>query len=494
MDFTDELDLYLRARYALMVLSSLEEERVLESLRDLCHAKQRTCYTWDLAEGFRPLAGEGAPPTKAKEPLAALKAIDAYGSEAIFVLLDFHTCWDVPQVRRKLRSVAHRIKYTRKSILITCPPSDLPAELRDEAVLLEALPPSPEQIRKVLDRLLKTPGVRVDLDETGRERLAAAAKGLTLSQASRVFALAIVKDGVVAEDDIDLVTQQKREIIKDSRALEFFPVNEGINDVGGLHGLKAWIAQRQRAFSPEAARYGLPPPKGIALIGIPGTGKSLSAKMIAGLWRQPLIRLDVGALFGSFMGESEERARSALRLAESIAPCILWIDEVEKAFSHGGSSSNDGGTATRVFATILTWMQEKRAPCFVVATANDINALPPEFLRRGRFDEIFFLDLPNEAERRAILEVHLRKRRRNPANYQLDQLVTITDGYVGAEIEQAIIDAMFAAFDGRREFTTVDIEQACRRLVPMAVSQRENIANLRRWLEEGRAQSASTPA
>ena len=230
-------------------------------------------------------------------------------------------------------------------------------------------------------------------------------------------------------------------------------------------------------------------PKGIALLGIPGTGKSLTAKMIGGLWRLPLLRLDVGALFGSLVGESEERTRRALHLAETIAPCVLWIDEMEKALAHGGL---DSGTSTRVFGTILTWMQEKKAPVFVVATANDISSLPPELLRKGRFDEIFFLDLPTFEERKEIFAVHLRKRRRLPEDYDLDRLAAASEGYVGAEIEQAIIDAMYIGFnDNEREFTTADILNALARQVPLSVSQREVINYLREWLREGRAQSAS---
>jgi len=246
---------------------------------------------------------------------------------------------------------------------------------------------------------------------------------------------------------------------------------------------------REKAFTQEARDYGLPSPKGIALIGIPGTGKSLTAKMIGSLWRMPLLRLDVGALYGSLVGESEERTRRALHLAETVAPCIVWIDEMEKALSHGGL---DSGTSTRVFGSLLTWMQEKKAPCFVVATANTISMLPPELLRKGRFDEIFFLDLPTFEEREEIASVHLRKRNRLPQDYQLDQIAAASEGYVGSEIEQAIIDAMYLGFnDQRREFTTRDILFALHKQVPLSISQRETIEGLRDWLREGRAQSAS---
>jgi SpoVK/Ycf46/Vps4 family AAA+-type ATPase len=297
-----------------------------------------------------------------------------------------------------------------------------------------------------------------------------------------------VADGVLDDRDIDLVTEEKKQIIRESEALEFYAVTETPSDVGGLGVLKDWLRLRERAFSQEARAYGLPAPKGIALIGIPGTGKSLTAKMIGGLWRLPLLRLDVGSLFGSLIGESEERARRALRLAETCAPCVVWIDELEKALAHGGM---DSGTSTRVFGTILTWMQEKKASCFVVATANDISSLPPELLRKGRFDEIFFLDLPTLEERQEIFNVHLRKRKRLPQDFDLVRLARDAEGYVGAEIEQAIIDAMYLGFNAGREFTTEDIAATLKRQVPLSVSQRETIGALRNWLREGRAQSAS---
>jgi SpoVK/Ycf46/Vps4 family AAA+-type ATPase len=309
----------------------------------------------------------------------------------------------------------------------------------------------------------------VNLTKLGREKLVQAALGLTAAQAQRVFAKAIVADGVLDDRDIGLVTDEKKQIIRESEALEFYPVTETLADVGGLGVLKDWLRLRERAFTQEARAYGLPSPRGVALIGIPGTGKSLTAKMIGGLWQLPLLRLDVGALFGSLVGESEERARRALRLAETCAPAVVWIDEVEKALASGGL---DGGTSTRVFGTILTWMQEKTAPVFVVASANDISRLPPELLRKGRFDEIFFLDLPTLAERKEIFAVHLRK-------------------YVGAEIEQAIVDAMYVGFGAGREFTTEDVAAALKRQVPLSVSARETVGALRNWLREGRAQSAS---
>jgi SpoVK/Ycf46/Vps4 family AAA+-type ATPase len=283
---------------------------------------------------------------------------------------------------------------------------------------------------------------------------------------------------------------QKKQVIRQSEALEFYDTTETVDNVGGLDVLKSWLRAREAAFSKEAAKYRLPPPKGIVLLGIPGTGKSLTAKMVSGLWRMPLLRLDVGAIFGMYVGQSEERLRKATQLAETVAPCVLWIDELEKAF--GSQSGIDGGTSTRVFGSLLSWMQDKKAPVFIVATANDVSKLPPELLRRGRFDEIFFLDLPNVMEREEILKVHLKKVGRNPRDFDVRAVAEKCEDFVGAEIEQIVAKAMYRAFsDGVREFTTDDLQAGRAELIPLAKSQRERIDGLRDWLREGRALSAS---
>jgi AAA+ superfamily predicted ATPase len=488
MSFERELDILLRARFTLTVLVTAEEERAVAAIKAVCEKRAKACFSWDVADNFQVICGRGDNPPGSRDPIAALEAIDKYEDDALFVLKDFHECWTNATLKRKLRSVVQRLKYTRKSILVTAPTNKIPIELRDEAVLVDFPSPSEAELSQVLDQLTRNPQVQVKLTPLGREKLVRAALGLTSAQAQRVFSKAIVADGTLDDRDIALVTNEKKQIIRESQALEFYAVTETPADVGGLGVLKSWLRLRERAFSQEAEDYGLPSPKGIALIGIPGTGKSLTAKMIGGLWRLPLLRLDVGALFGSLVGESEERARQALRLAETVAPCVLWIDEMEKALATGG---NDGGTSTRVFGTILTWMQEKTSPCFVVATANDISKLPPELLRKGRFDEIFFLDLPTVEERKEIFSVHLIKRQRLTSDYDLDSLAKQAEGYVGAEIEQAIVDAMYVGFDAEREFTTEDICNSLRRQVPLSVSQRETIGDLRSWLKEGRAQSAS---
>jgi AAA+ superfamily predicted ATPase len=488
MSFDRELDIHIRARVALIVIVTAEEERAIQTIKAVCEHAGRGCLSWDGADGFQAVCGWDGPVPNATDAGKALTAIDDLKEEAVFVLKDFHEAWSNAAVKRKLKNLAQRSPFAKKTILVTSPTPKVPEELRDETLVLEFPPPSAAELEGVLGRLLKAPGVRVNLTAAGREKLVQAALGMTAAQAQRVFAKAIVEDGILDDRDIDLVTEEKRQIIRENKALEFFAVTSMIDEVGGLDRLKQWLRLRERAFTKEARDYGLPFPKGIALIGIPGTGKSLTAKMIGGLWRLPLLRLDVGSLYGSLMGESEERTRRALQLAETVAPCVLWLDEMEKSLSHGDL---DSGTSTRVFGSILTWMQEKTAPCFVVATANDIGSLPPELLRKGRFDDIFFLDLPTLKERQAIFAVHLSKRRRLPEDFDVARLARESEGYVGAEIEQAVIDAMYVGFNAGREFTTDDIAQAIKQQVPLSISQREIVAALREWLHEGRAQSAS---
>lgn len=493
MDLEREIDLHLRSRVTLMCVVSEDEERVLVQLKRLCERTRRSLHVWDLADEFQHLVGPNTARPQAKDPLTALEAIDKMDGQVVVVLRDFHQCWDgQPRVIRKLRNLAQKFKYTHKSIVVTMPTSTIPPELQDATVRINFLPPTTQELENILQQLLASPGVRTALSPETRQRLLRSALGLSSNQAQRVFAKAIVTDGALDDRDLELVMAEKKQIIRNSGALEFYHPHETAADVGGLQALKAWLEMRRQAFDQEAAAYGLPAPKGIALIGIPGTGKSLSAKIIAGLWGLPLLRLDIGSLFGSLVGQSEENTRRALDLAGTIAPCVLWIDEIEKGLSTG---EGDGGTSLRVLGTILSWMQDKTKPVFVVATANNIARLPPELLRRGRFDEIFFLDLPTAVERREICQVHIRKRKRDPGRFELDRLVNASEGFVGAEIEQAVIEAMYIAFNDpaqpRREFTTEDVLAALHKLVPMSRSQRETIESLRLWLAEGRAHSAS---
>lgn len=487
--FTEQLETFLRARVTLVVIVTQEEERTLDAVKQVCQANHRPCVAWDVADGFSGETNQPKLGAPAKDPLMALQQIEKTDLGIVFVLKDFHEFWKTPQVKRHLRNLARKLQFTKKTLFITAPAGQVPDELLDETVVIHFPPPGADDLEKVLDGIISAPGVRANLTPLGREKMIQAAMGMTVNQARRVFSGAVVAGGVIDDRDIPRVAEEKKQIIRRSEALEFYGATETPDTVGGLDALKDWLRLREKAFTREAAAYGLPAPKGMALIGIPGTGKSLTAKMIAGLWRLPLLRLDVGALFGSLVGQSEERTRRALALAETVAPCILWVDEIEKAFAFG---HGDAGTSQRVFASLLTWMQDKTTPCFVVATANNIAHLPPELLRRGRFDEVFFLDLPTLKERREIFAVHLKKRNRLPGAFDLDLLASESEGYVGAEIEQAVVDALYRAFnDEMRDITTADLTACIKSQVPLSVAQREVVGMLRQWLREGRAQPAS---
>lgn len=494
--FQDELNLYFKARFSLINVVTVEEERVLKEIADACSSSGRSVYSWDIADGFVPLTEDtGEVGRPAKDPVTALAIIVKLEQDAVFVLKDFHRMWERnPQVVRKLKNVVQRLKQIRKNIIVTSSRNYIPEELADQVYVIDFEPPDFEGMKQILDTFTRIPNVRIDLTELGREKLARSALGLTANQAQRVFSMAIVAKGSLDEQDIDLVTQEKKNIIRESGALEFFAATETIEQVGGLDVLKQWLRSRENCFSQQAIDYGLLPPKGLLLVGIPGTGKSLTAKVVSGLWRQPLIRLDMGAVFGSLVGQSEENIRRALRLAETVSPCVLWIDEVEKGIADTGG---DSGTGSRVFGTLLSWMEDKQKPVFVVCTANDISRIPPEFSRAGRFDAIFFLDLPTRRERKEIFGVHLMKRRPVIDQFDLDALAEASSGYVGSEIEQTIVAAMVRAFnDGAREFNTADILRVITppvEIVPLSSSQKDNIERLRQWLIEGRARSASFP-
>jgi SpoVK/Ycf46/Vps4 family AAA+-type ATPase len=355
--------------------------------------------------------------------------------------------------------------------------------------------PTREELSDLLDRIIEEvrdfKQVQIELDEGGRERLLQAALGLTLGEAENVFAKIIVKDERLSGEDVNEVFAQKQQIIRKSGLLEYYATEETFANVGGLNLLKDWLTKRGVAFTEEARAFGLPAPKGILLLGVQGCGKSLCAKAVSSLWQMPLLRFDVGRVFGSLVGSSEENIRKAIAVAESVAPAVLWVDEIDKAFAGARSSGGtDGGTTARVFGTFLTWMSEKSAPVFVMATANDISELPPELLRKGRFDEIFFVDLPSPEERQEIFRIHLARRGRNPEQFSVPTLAEAAKDFSGAEIEEAIVSALYDVFYDRRDRSTADVENALRQTVPLARTMDEQIARLRSWAE-GRARNAS---
>ncbi|MEM7772799.1 MAG: AAA family ATPase [Cyanobacteria bacterium P01_A01_bin.37] len=490
MAFTDEFELFLRARYPVLYIATLEEERVEAAIAE-CAQRQgnRSVYIWDFVEGYQGNpndAGFGR-----RNPLQALEFVEKISSTSasIFVLRDFHRFLDDIAIARKLRNLSRSLKSQPKNIVILSPQIQVPSDLSEVLTILEFPLPSIDDIKVELERLLA--GLGTQLNDRIRDELVRSCQGLSIERIRRVIARAIATHGTVDADDIELVLEEKRQTIRQTQILDFYPTDEQISDIGGLDNLKEWLLRRGSSFSEKARRYGIPYPRGLMLAGIQGTGKSLTAKAIAHHWHLPLLRLDVGRLFAGLVGESESRTRQMIQLSEALAPCVLWVDEIDKAFS-GFEGKGDSGTTSRVFGTFITWLAEKKSSVFVVATANNIQALPPEMLRRGRFDEIFFVGLPTQDERRAIFSVHLsRIRPHNLDGYDLDRLAYETPDFSGAEIEQMIIEAMHIAFSQERDFTTEDILEAASQTVPLARTTQEQIQALQQWAASGKARLAS---
>lgn len=490
MSFSDEFDLLLRARYPLIYIPTREEERVEAAIAQ--SAKQqgnRAVYTWDFVDGYQGNpndAGFGR-----RNPLQALEFVEKLPitAAAIFVLRDFHRFLEDVAISRKLRNLARLLKSQPKNIVLISAQVSIPEELSEAITVLEFPLPTAPEIKAEVERLLVV--TSQNLDGRALDELVRSCQGLSVERIRRVLARAIALHGELRPDDLDLILEEKRQTIRQTQILDFYAANEKISDIGGLDNLKDWLLRRGGSFSERARQYGLPHPRGLLLAGIQGTGKSLTAKAIAHHWHLPLLRLDVGRLFAGLVGESESRTRQMIQLAEALAPCVLWIDEIDKAFS-GLDGRGDAGTANRVFGTFITWLAEKTSPVFVVATANNVQSLPAEMLRKGRFDEIFFVGLPSQDERKAIFTVHLsRLRPHNLQSYDLDRLAYETPDFSGAEIEQTIVEAMHIGFSQNRDFTTDDILEAASQIVPLAQTAREQIQFLQDWAAAGKARLAS---
>jgi len=414
-----ELETLIRARYPIIYIVSWEEERVEDALRTIARERNKKLHVWTVTQGIVQPGGQRD--TNSRDPLAALEYILKAEDQAIFLLKDFHAFITDYNVNRRLRDLTPTLKNSLKTLILLSPTLKLPSELEKEITVIDYGLPSYDDLGRLLDDIIRSvhdrPDIKTDLTPIERESVLKAAQGLTAMEAENVFAKSLVqKRGF----DVDVILSEKEQIIRKSGILEYYPLNEAFADVGGLNLMKEWMEKRTASFSDKARAFGLPEPKGILLLGVQGCGKSLSAKAIGSLWKLPLLRLDVGKIFAGLVGASEENMRKAIRVAESVAPCILWLDELEKGFSGTQSSgSTDGGTTSRVFSTFLTWLQEKTVPVFVVATANQVESLPPELLRKGRFDEIFFIDLPSKEERAEIIGIHLRKRKRDAKKYDL---------------------------------------------------------------------------
>ncbi len=498
--FVRQLDVLVRARYPLVYLVSWEEQRLDGILGDLAKGHGRTVYEWTATRGLRQVSGGRAvtPPEETREPLRVLEHIATLKDPSLVVLKDFHPYLDSPVTVRAMRDLAHFLKSTYTTVILLSPVLTIPVELEKEVTVLDVPLPSYADLVQLLKDIVavvrKGNKASVELTRLDAEALVKAALGLTLSEAENAFAKAIAQDARLDAADVKLVQDEKRQVIRKSGLLEFHPADEKLGDVGGLDGLKEWLSRRTAAFGEEARRFGLPEPRGVLLLGVQGCGKSLTAKAISAHWRLPLLRLDVGRIFSGLVGSSEENLRRAIRVAEGVAPCVLWIDELEKGLAGaGGSGSGDTGVTQRIFGALLTWLQEKTAPVFVVATANRIDLLPPELLRKGRFDEIFFIDLPSATEREEIFRIHLRRRDRDTAQFDLPALALGAEGFSGSEIEQAIVSGLYDAFAEGVDLQQRHVEAALRETFPLSTTMAHEIGRLREWAKQ-RTRMASTRA
>jgi len=500
----EEIEVLIRARYPIINIISWEEERVLELLATIAKKRKKHLKMWSYTTGIVPY---GAAPdsqkgtdTATKDPLIALNKVVEEIEPAIYVFKDFHPFLSRSSfaIIRRLREVADFLKNSYKTLILISPGMQIPVDLEKDITVVDFPLPEIEDLNSLLNRIIDdvkdNPQIEINISDEGRERFLRAALGLTLKEAENVFAKTLVIDGKLDTDDISVVLSEKQQIIRKSGMLEYYESEESFDTIGGLGALKEWLLKRGMAFSDRARAFGLPSPKGVLFLGVQGCGKSLCAKAVASAWELPLLRFDVGKLFESALGSSEENIRRAIQIAESVSPCVLWMDEIDKAFGgvSGSSGMTDGGTTARIFGSFLTWLSEKTSPVFVIATANDISKLPPELMRKGRLDEIFFVDLPNERERADIFAIQIWKLGRNHEEFDLPLLGSESKGFSGAEIEECVISALYDAFYADTELNTDFIVQNIRAAVPLSKTMGEKISELRSW-SEGRARPASFP-
>lgn len=489
MLFEDEFTLLLKAKSPLIFIVSVEEERVEYIIRRLMeYYFQRLVYTWDFVNGF---GDASLLQSTRRNPFEALVKIQTNFSNipSVFILKDYSTFFSDVAVIREFKNAYNRIRNQPQTILLLSNQNSLPDSLNEEFIILELALPGIYDIKKEFIRLFEA--LDQKFDKQFIELLINAARGLSLEKLRYIFIRALIKKTFLNQKLIKSIFEEKKKIVLKNQVLEFWEPEAHLNEIGGLSNLKEWLKKRKIHFSESALNYGFPFPKGVLLVGVQGTGKSLIAKAISSDWDLPLLRLDMGRLFGTLVGESEQRMRQMIEIAESLSPCVLWVDELEKSADFS-SQSSDGGTSNRLFSTFLTWLAEKKSFVFVVATANNIEKLPLELIRKGRFDELFFLDLPNFEERFEIFKLQLKTFRPETWQYyDIYQLSTKTASFSGAEIRQLIIDSMYEAFSEKRDFTTKDILKALSTSIPLALLDPKAINYLQTWARSGRIRSAS---
>lgn len=514
-----DLEVMIRARYPYIYIQTWEESRVVSSIKRVIEnisknsRIKRCAYEWSLTRGMQRIYGEGKEeldisPNRDVSPDTAVRLLESIvkrQEHAVYVLEDFHP-WLCVQNRsanyavvRKLRDIlpVFNSGQWHKTIIFTSPSMVIPDDMRKEITVFDYPLPDVDDILSSFRLLIQQNELRHRLSDSQMREIARAALGMTTQESENAFSRALIREGGLTENAIETIFEEKKQVIRKGGLLEYIDSDIQMKDVGGLDVLKSWLKKRRGSWNEQKDGYRLPAPKGVLITGVPGCGKSLTAKAMSSIWNLPLIKLDMGNIYGGIVGSSEENIRRAISTAEAMAPCVLWLDEIEKGLA-GVGSSGDSGTATRVFGTLLTWMQEKKSMVFIIATSNDISALKPELLRKGRFDEIFFVDLPNREERKTILNIHIQKNM-CPAMKNLplddasfDQLINITDGFVGAELEAIVLAALFDAYAENRDVVINDFFNGVRNTVPLSVTQREQIRHLREWAST-RAIAATTP-
>jgi ATP-dependent 26S proteasome regulatory subunit len=488
MNDRDELQRLVRLGHPCLSITTFEEDYALGLVRDAAVALDRPLWVWSVSGGLQNGLLESSPPIPdSEDPVVGLTRLAEQEHQPLCVTLDLGPHLRSERPLRVLRNLLHQFQQTGSQLVMIDYLEEIPEVVTQQATRFHISLPDEQELEQLvvdtLRRIHRESPIVVDLTRSALRTIIKNLRGLTRRQAERIIADAVVDDRRFDEHDINTVLAGKRQALHKSGLLEYVETPVSLAEIGGLCRLKQWLAQRQHALGDPARSFGLSPPRGVLMLGVQGAGKSLCAKAIATAWQRPLLRMDVGALYDRYVGESERRLREALHQAEMMAPIILWIDEIEKAFASAASRSTDGGLSQRMFGSLLTWMQEHAAAVFLVATANDIEALPPELLRKGRFDEIFFVDLPQRDTRREIFAIHLRKRRRDPAQFDLDGLADTADGFSGAEIEQAVVAALHDAYSSQAELTTEHVRKAIAGSPPLSMTMAERVAALRAWAE-----------
>jgi ATP-dependent 26S proteasome regulatory subunit len=508
----ERLKLLINSSTPIVLMETVEEGRCLELMRQACAELNVALFEWSIADGLQrsgvPTSPSAADPRQqawsaapqssvgdgpilnTQQPASVLAHIETLTVEAVFLLKDFHRHLDDVVVVRRLREVAQQFARSRRALVLTGPSLPMPPELEKEVEYLDLPLPDAALFRQLVEqtfaRLAKTHRLKRTLDAAGLEAAANNLRGLTEDEAERALSQAIIARYALCPEVVTDVLEAKKEALRRSGMLEFIEASDSMANIGGLENLKKWLRQRQGAWEDSARAYGLDPPRGVIIMGVQGCGKSLCARAIAGEWKLPLVKFDTAAVYDKYIGETEKHIRKIFRVAEQLAPAVLWIDELEKVFAGSGpdSASSDAGTSARLLGSFLGWMQDHKAPVFVAATSNNVEVLPPELIRKGRFDEIFFVGLPHPSERRAIFEIQLKRRKLDPETFDLEALVAASEAYSGAEIEATVQSAMYAGFSARKPVSTAMVLGALASTVPLSTTRAEDIDRLREWARE----------